>query len=94
MILSNDIWRLNFEGGRDLEVTYLRSRQAARATLETEQELLAGFYVDKFAELGAKRVAADLGMRVNANRALTREEWLEGLQREGMSRIWIDLTAN
>lgn len=93
MTLSNDIWRLNFEGGRDLEVTYLGSRQPAEATLEADQGLLADFFVDKFAELGAKKVAADLGMRVNIDRTPTREEWLEAVQREGMSRIWIDLKA-
>jgi hypothetical protein len=94
MTLSNDVWRLNFKGGRDLEVTYLRRRQPARATLETDLEALADFYVGKFGEMGAKKVAADLGMRVNVDRAPTRDEWIEALRREGMNRIWIDLNTN
>lgn len=92
MTLSNDVWRLNFEGGRDLEVTHLRQRQPARATLDTDWGALADFYIDKFEEMGAKKVAADLGMKVNLDRAPTREAWIEALQREGMSRIWIDLS--
>jgi hypothetical protein len=91
MTLSNDVWRLNFKGGRDLEVTHLRQRRHARATLETDHEALADFYVAEFGEIGVKKVAADLGMRVNIDRAPTREEWVEALQREGMNRIWIDL---
>ena len=91
MTLSNDVWRLNFEGGRDLEVTHLRRRQPARATLEAASGVLADYYVEKFQEMGAKKVAADLGMKVNVERTPTREEWIEALQREGMSRIWIDL---
>jgi hypothetical protein len=91
MTLSNDLWRLNFEGGRDLEVTYLRKRQPARATLETDAEALADFYVDQLEEMGAKKVAADLGMRINLDRVPTREEWIEALEREGMNRLWIDL---
>ena len=94
MTLSNDVWRLNFEGGRDLEVTYLRQRQPARATLETDLGALADFYVDKFGEMGAKKVAADLGMRVNVELAPTREEWIKSLRREGMNRVWIDLNPS
>lgn len=91
MTLSNDVWRLNFAGGRDCEVTYLRRRQAGRATLEADLAPLADFYVEKFGEMGAKKVAADLGMKVNLDRAPTRDEWIEALRREGMQRIWIDL---
>jgi hypothetical protein len=94
MTLSNDVWRLNFKGGRDLEVTHLRQRRRARATLESDQEALADFYLEKFGEMGAKKVAADLGMRVNIDRAPTREEWIDAIRREGMSRIWIDLDPN
>lgn len=94
MTLSNDVWRLNFDGGRDLEITYHQKRQPARATLDTDMEALADFYVGQLQELGAKKVAADLGMKINIDRVPTREEWLEALQREGMNRIWIELNPN
>jgi len=38
-----------------------------------------------------KKVASDLGMKINLDRAPTREEWTEALEREGMNRLWIDL---
>ena len=90
MTLSNDIWRHNFAGGRDLELTYLRQRQSASATLEADPEVLADFYMTKLEEMGAKKVAADLGIKINLDRAPTREEWIDGLRRVGMNRIWID----
>lgn len=74
-------------------MTYLRTCHAARGILETEKEPLADFHVDKYAEVGPKKIAADFGMKVNLDRASTREEWLEALQREGMSRIWSDLNS-
>lgn len=94
MTLSNDVWRLNFDGGRDLEITYQQKRRPARATLDTDMEALADFYVGQLQEMGAKRVAADLGMKINIDRVPTREEWVEALQREGMNRIWIELNPS
>ena len=90
MTLSNDAWRHNFAGGRDLELTYLRQRQPATATLDADPEALADFYMEKLEEMGTKKVAADLGIKINLNRAPTREEWIDGLKRIGMNRIWID----
>lgn len=93
MVLTNDAWRWNFEGGRDLEVTYLRKRQSARGTLESDKEPLCQFYQHKFTEVGPRKIAADFGMKINLGREPTPEEWLNALEREGMSRVWIDLTG-
>lgn len=94
MTLTNDAWRHNFVGGRDLEITYLRDTQPARGTLEADPQALADFYLEKFQEIGAKKVASDLGMRINLDRAPTRDEWIDALQRVGMARIWLDLKSS
>ncbi len=90
-ILTDSVWRHNFTGGRGAEVTYLCRRQPAEGTLADDPAELADYYMTQTEAIGAKRVASDLGMRINLDRAPTHAEWMDALQRVGMARVWVDL---
>ncbi|MGI8517595.1 MAG: nitroreductase/quinone reductase family protein [Acidimicrobiia bacterium] len=91
LLFSNSTWRHNFRGGREIEVTYRGQRQTAKATLISDAQVVADVYERLYAELDKARVRRELGVRVNVDRAPTREEWLNVIERAGMAIVEVTL---
>jgi hypothetical protein len=86
-VFTNSGWRHNFAGGRDIEVTLRGVRQPARAVLCDDADEVADVYARLISELGTNRAARRLGLRFNVDRAPTRDELKDGIQRSGLSLV-------
>ena len=91
MLFTNSEWRHNFQGGRELEVTYLGQRQPATATLTEDPGIVADLYQKRFGDMDRRRAQRDLGVRVSQEQAPTHAEWLSFVKREGMSIVEVIL---
>jgi hypothetical protein len=88
-VFTNSGWRHNFVGGSDIEVTLNGVRQPARAVLQHDPDEVAQLYQRLIAELGVKRAARRLGLRINRDRAPTRDELRDAVQQSGLSVVRI-----
>jgi hypothetical protein len=88
-VFTNSGWRYNFAGGRDIEVTLRGVRQPARAVLCDDSDEVAEVYERLIAELGIDQAARRLGLRFNVDRAPTRDELRDAIQRSGLSIVRI-----
>jgi hypothetical protein len=93
-MLTNSGWRHNFAGGADIEVTLRGCRQPARAVLVDDPVTVAEVYARLIDELGLKRAGQRLGLRINLDRAPTREELEDAVSRSGLSIVQILPTAS
>jgi hypothetical protein len=89
-VLTNSPWRRNFLGGLAIEVTYRGARRAAEATLVDDAEVVTDVYVDLFDSLGWKAAPRRLGLRVNVDRAPTRDEIAQVVRESGLSLVRLD----
>ena len=89
-VLTNSPWRRNFAGGRDIEVTYRGARRAAVATLVEDAGAVTEVYTDLFDALGWKAAQRRLGLRVNVDRAPTRDEIAQVVRESGLSLVRLD----
>jgi hypothetical protein len=92
-VISDSAWRYNFSGGRDVQVLVGGRWVPARGMLVADADRIAGAYERQFAELGWKRGARRLGVKVNVGRAPTREELAEGIRTSGLAFVHLDLPA-
>lgn len=90
-VLSNSTWRVNFRGGREIEVTLERRRHPAHATITEDVDEVAAIYDGQIAHFGHQRAGRHLGLRINVDRAPTRDELRDLARSVGLSVIWIDL---
>lgn len=90
-LLTNSGWRHNFEGGCDIEVTYRGERRPAFAELVSDPAEVASLYHDMIGELGVEQAQRRLGIRVNVDRAPTRDELRDAVVRSGLSVVRLDL---
>lgn len=89
-VFTNSGWRHNFVGGRDIEVTLRGRREPARAVLVNRPAEIAKLYDRLISELGVKRAARRLGLRLNVDRAPTQSELEHAARRSGLSMVRID----
>jgi hypothetical protein len=89
-VLTNSPWRRNFAGGLGIEVTYRGARRLAHATLVEEVETVAGIYAGLFDLIGWKAAQRRLGLRVNVDRAPTRDEIARAVRDSGLSLVRLD----
>lgn len=88
-VFTNSGWRHNFVDGRDIEVTIRGVRQPARAVLCGDPDEVADIYDRLIGELGVARARRRLGLRLNVDRAPSREELRDAVQRSGLSVVRI-----
>jgi hypothetical protein len=90
-ILTDGRWRHNFRGGADVQVTLKGRLRRARAEVQSDPLSVACLYDRLLGELGWRRAARQLGMRVNVGRPPTLAELEEMVRRSGLSVVWLDL---
>lgn len=90
-LLTNSGWRVNFRGGAPVELVLRGEHRRAHATLVEDPDTVAAVYQDMIAALGVKQAQRRLGIRVNVDRAPTREELVDAIQRSGLSIVRLDL---
>jgi hypothetical protein len=88
-VFTSSGWRYNFAGGRDVEFTLKGVRQSGRAVLFDDSDDVAESCERLIGELGISRAARRLGLRINVNRAPTRGELVEAVERSGLSIVRI-----
>ena len=89
-VFTSSGWRHNFAGGRDIEVTLRGIRQPARAMLWDDPDEVVESYQRLVGAIGTDRARRSLGLRSNVDRAPTREELRDAIQRSGLSVVRID----
>jgi hypothetical protein len=87
MVVTNSAWRRNFEGGREIEITFKGQRRPALALLVSDPEQVAHYFERQVAEVGVKEAPLRMGLRINLGRPPTRAEWLEAIDRERLTLI-------
>jgi hypothetical protein len=80
-------WRLNFRGGRDVDVVLDGKTTAMRGDLTDDPKTAAETYARRITELGPKRAQRDLGLKINVPRAPTVEELTQAAEHEHLSVI-------
>jgi hypothetical protein len=93
-VLTNSGWRHNFTGGKDIDITLRGERQGARAVLIDKRDTVADVYERLIGELGPSRAERRLGLRINLDRAPTRGELRDAVQRSGLSIVQIHHRAD
>jgi F420H(2)-dependent quinone reductase len=92
-VLTNSSWRHNFEGGRDLEVTYRGQRRPAHAQLVSDPETVATIYHELISDLGVQQAQRRLGIRINVARVPSHDELRDAIVLSGLSVVRVDLRA-
>lgn len=88
LVLTSSRWRVNLRGGATpVQLTLLGRPVAATAQLEEDPAHVARVYERLIAEIGLAKAAQRLGIRINVDRAPTREELTEAAAREHLSVI-------
>lgn len=90
-VLSNSPWRVNFRGGRDIEVTLETKRRPAHASITEDVDEVAAIYESQIAHFGHEQAGRHLGLRINVDRPPTRDELRDLVRSVGLTVIWIDL---
>lgn len=86
-VFTDGRWRHNFAGGVDVEVTHHGRRRPMRATLHPDPDEVAAVYERLITEHGVPWARRHLGVRVNVDRAPTREELRELARSTGLSIV-------
>ena len=95
LVLTSSRWRVNLRGGpTSVEVTLLGLRVPGSAVLEEDPEVVADVYERLIGELGLDKAASRLGIRINVDRAPTREELVEAAGREHLSVLHLDVGSS
>lgn len=90
-VLTNAGWRANFRGGHPVRVSLRGRWVAGTATVREDPDDVAAVYAGLIDEMGWQRAGRRLGVRINVDRAPTREELRAAAQRSGLSVLEFDL---
>lgn len=91
LVLTSSGWRVNLRGGpTPVEVTLRGVRGEAMATLEEGPQVVATTYERLIHEIGLGQASRRLGIRINIERAPTRDELADAARREHLSVIHLD----
>ncbi|GAB2959153.1 hypothetical protein LWP59_11695 [Amycolatopsis acidiphila] len=89
MVLTSAPWRVNFRGGRDVDVTFEGRTTPMRGVLVEYARTVAETYARRIEELGVRQAQRQLGIRINVPRVPTTEELVAAVERERLSIIWL-----
>ena len=89
-LISDSGWRLNFQGGRDVEITLKGEIVVARASLMADPSEVAQIYEGLIDEVGLFNAARQLGIKLHVDRKPTRDELTDMVRLSGLSVIWLD----
>lgn len=89
MVLTGARWRLNFRGGRDVDVVFEGRTTPMRGVLVEYARTVAETYAKRFEELGLEQAQRRLGLKVNVGRLPTVAELEALVEREHLSMVWL-----
>lgn len=92
-VLTNSRWRANFRGGHPLRVRFRGEWRTGTGNLVEIPEDVARVYAQLIEEVGWKKAARRLGIRINVDRAPTHDELVDAVRREGLSILDLDIGA-
>ncbi len=93
LVLTNAKWRVNLRDRDEVEVTLRGVRQAAAAELVEDADEVAMVYAALIREVGRKRAARRLGIRINVEREPSHEELSDAARRDGLSLVYLGATG-
>ncbi|WP_236796897.1 hypothetical protein [Amycolatopsis sp. GM8] len=82
-------WRVNFRGGRDVDVTVDGRTTPMRGVLVEHTQTVAETYQRWIEEIGIGRAPRQLGLKVTVPRVPTVEELTDAVEREHLAIIWL-----
>ncbi len=92
LVLTSSRWRVNLRGGpTPVELTLLGRRVAASALLDEDPAAVAEVYEHLISQIGLAKAGRRLGIRINVDRAPTREEITQAAAREHLSVLLLDV---
>ena len=95
LVLTSSTWRVNLRGRpTPVEHTLLGERIPATAELEERPAVVAEVYERLIEKFGLARAGRRLGIRINLDRAPTRDELAEASRREHLSVVHLDLAGH
>jgi hypothetical protein len=89
MALTSAPWRVNFRGGRDVDVTFEGSTTPMRGVLVEYARTVAETYRRRIEELGVQQAQRQLGIKINVPRVPTLDELVAAVERQHLSIIWL-----
>jgi hypothetical protein len=93
VVITASQWRKNLRGVDAVDVTYQGVRRTVRSHLSEEPLIVAEVYRELIEDLGYRKAQRQLGLKVNVERAPTREELEDLVRREGLAAIHLDLAV-
>ena len=87
LVLTNSVWRLNLRDASAVEVTWHAQRRSATAELVEDPQSVADVYATLIDDVGRDKATRQLGVRINVDRAPTREELIDAAVRDGLSLV-------
>ncbi len=90
-VLTNAAWRANFRGGHPVRVRLRGRWVAGTATVREDPDDVAAVYAGLIDQMGWQRAGRRLGVRINVDRAPTRDELRAAVRRSGLSVLAFDL---
>ncbi len=88
LVLTSSGWRVNLRGGPvPVQLTLLGHRVPATAVLEEDPVPVAEVYERLIDEAGLAKAGQRLGIRINVDRAPTRDELVDAVRREHLSVV-------
>lgn len=89
MVLTSAPWRVNFRGGRDVDVTFEGRTTPMRGVLVEHPRTVAETYAQRIAEVGVAQAQRKLNLKITVPREPTVEELVEAVEREKLSIVWL-----
>ena len=93
LVLTSSPWRVNLRERPEVEVTLRGRRLPARAELVEDVDAVAQVYRALIAEQGYAKAGRRMGIRINVDRVPTHEELVEAARRDGLSLVYLQVTA-
>ena len=93
LVLTSSLWRVNLRGRSEVEVTLRGRRLPACAELVEDVDAVAQVYRALIAEQGYAKAGRRMGIRINVARVPTHEELVDAARREGLSLVYLQVTA-
>lgn len=89
MVLTAAPWRVNFRGGRDVDVTFEGRTTPMRGVLVEHPRTVAETYAQRISELGLAQARKKLNLKITVDREPTVGELAEAVEREKLSIVWL-----
>lgn len=89
MALTGAPWRVNFRGGRDVDVTFEGRTTPMRGVLVEHVPTVTETYLRRIEEVGIEQAPREFGLKITVGRPPTTEEMTEAVEREHLSIIWL-----